>query len=100
MKNYEHISQMENILTQQIQQLNALNHLLDTIDAHKDAYDTLMQYYYSHQRTQDLEDDENHLIPEDLQRGVLSEDGIDDFLFERRNTIMRMLEIAVAMMKQ
>lgn len=100
MEKYEHITKMENIMVQQEETLKDMNQLLDEIDAHREEYRSLIAYYYSEQRSQDCEDDSNHLIPEDMNRGVLSEDGIFDLVGDYRDTAFRMLEIAVQMLKE
>lgn len=99
MKKYEHITEMETILDEHQQKLEELNGLLDFFEKHQEEYEKLIAYYYSEQRTQDLEDDENHLIPDDLKRGVLSEDGIYNFLLDHYDTGIRMMEIALKIIK-
>lgn len=100
MEKYAHITKMENIMAQQNKQLKELNQILDALDAHREKYKALLTYYYSEQRSQDLNDDSNHLIPETMHRGVLSEDEIFDLMGEYRDTAIRMLEIAVRMLKE
>lgn len=100
MEKYAHITKMENIMVQQNQQLKEMNQLLDTFDAQHEEYRELLTYYYSEQRRQDLDDDSNHLIPESIHRGVLSEDEIYELIGEYRDTAIRMLEIAVRMIKE
>lgn len=100
MNQYAHITKMENIMVEHTKSLKALNQLLDTLVAQQEAYRELMGYYYSEQRAQDLKDDENHLIPEELHRGVLSEDEIYELMGEYRDTAIRMLEIGVQMVKE
>lgn len=100
MEKYAHITKMEQIMVQQNEALKEINQLLDTLDAQLEAYKQLLTYYYSEQRAQDLKDDSNHLIPKSLHRGVLSEDEIFDLIGEYRDTAIRMLEIAVQMIKE
>ncbi|MBQ6654141.1 MAG: DUF4298 domain-containing protein [Erysipelotrichaceae bacterium] len=45
---------------------------------------SLKEYYESSLWKQDYEDDENGLLPRDLKRGVLSEDGLFDLLDDYR----------------
>lgn len=99
MENYSHITNMENILVQQTKTLTQLNAFLDCLEAQRKDYTKLVSYYYSEQRAQDLEDDSRHLIPQTLHRGVLSEDEIFDLMGEYRNSALRMMEIALHMMK-
>lgn len=100
MEKYEHITKMETIMVQQYKLLKELNQILSTIELNNDKYKKLINYYYSEQRIQDLDADANHLIPETMHRGVLSEDEIDDLIYDRRNTAIRMIEIAVQMIKE
>lgn len=99
MGKYEHITEMENIQDKHQQKLDELNSLLDFFETHEEEYQKLIDYYYSEQRTQDLEDDENHLIPEDLKRGVLSEDGTYNFMMDHYDTGVRMMEVALKIIK-
>ena len=97
---YEHITRMENILNRQKQELQQLEQCLDFWNANREDFQTLFEYYYSDQRNQDLEDDRAGLIPDDLARGVLSEDDIFDFLGDYRETTLRMIETALHMLRQ
>lgn len=99
MQTYEHITKMENILNTHTAQLQALNTLLDFVQQHRAEYNELIEYYYSDQRNQDLQDDDNHLIPQDLARGVLSEDAIFDLMGDYRDTALRLLETATDILK-
>lgn len=94
MENYAHITKMEHILDTHTEKLQALNALLDFIDTHYTEYQALLTYYYSEQRNRDLDDEENGLIPQDLKRGVLSEDAIFDLIGDYYDVGLRMLEVA------
>ena len=48
----------------------------------KEAIDILSEYYNSNNWKQDFTDDESGLLPKDLKRGVLSEDGIWNLLVD------------------
>lgn len=97
---YEHITHMENILNQQKETLSNLEQQLNFVDEHRSDYRALLDYYYSEQRQQDLQDDEAGRIPSDLRRGVLSEDEIYDLLGDYRDTALRMMEIALHMLRE
>lgn len=94
MENYEHITEMENILNTHTEKIQELNALLDFIDTHAEEYQALIAYYYSEQRSRDLEDEENGRIPKTLSRGVLSEDAIFDLIGDYYDVGLRMLEVA------
>lgn len=99
MEKYVHIEKMETIRVQHQEMLEKANALLDEIDGHHGEYQSLIEYYYSDQRAKDLEDDAQNLIPQTLKRGVLSEDEIFELMGDYRDTAIRMLEIAVRMLK-
>ncbi len=99
MKKYEHISKMESILNDHSRMLEQLNDLLGRLEGQQQERQELIAYYYSDQRRQDLEDDNQGLIPETLNRGVLSEDGIYDLMSEDYETGIRMMELALKFIK-
>ena len=99
MKPYQHITQMEEILNSQTEKLAQLNELLEYFNQNAEQYQALVDYYYSDQREQDLADDAAHHIPEDLNRGVLSEDGIWNLMEDHYGTAVHMMEIGLAMIK-
>ena len=57
---------------------------LDTYEKVQGAIDILSEYYGSDEWKQDYADDEAGLLPKDLKRGVLSEDGIWNLLADWR----------------
>ena len=57
---------------------------LDKYDKIQEAIATLSDYYSSNEWKQDYADDEAGLLPKDLKRGVLSEDGIWNLLSDWR----------------
>jgi hypothetical protein len=78
--------------------LHKANHTLNTLEASifdlqhmQDDIQKLSDYYGSKQWRKDLESDEQGLFPDDLKRGVLSEDGIYNML-ERNKEVMEMLK--------
>ena len=99
MAGYEHITKMEEIMDTEAEKLAQLNALLDYFTQNADRYQSLVNYYYSDQRSQDLEDDAAGRIPQTLKRGVLSEDGIWNLMGEHYDTAMQMMETGLAMLK-
>lgn len=99
MEKYAHIQKMEAIRVAHADMLQKLEEDLDTLAAHQKDYAALMEYYYSDQRNQDLQDEENDLIPKTMRRGVLSEDEIFDLMGDYRDIALRMAEIAIQMLK-
>ena len=71
-----------------------LNEALDAFDDVLDDLGLFSDYYGSPEWFDDHDADERGDLPEDLKRGVLSEDAPYDALIELRSTALRMLEIA------
>lgn len=98
-KKYEHITKMENIMVRQEEAVRKLEEILKEIDSCQKDYEKLNEYYYSEQRFQDIEDEENHLLPEDLKRGVLSEDEVYNLFLDTREAALHMMEAAVKILR-
>ena len=96
---YKHIEKMEDIMVKQENLLKQLEEVVDAFENNQQDYKELMEYYYSDQRFLDLEADENNLIPEELDRGVLSEDGIYNLSLDTQNMAIHMMEVAVKVLK-
>ena len=62
---------------------------LDTYEKAQKAIAVLSEYYGSKDWKQDYADDEAGLLPKDLKRGVLSEDGIWNLLSDWQETKTR-----------
>ena len=89
--------------------LERLNRFYDALTAALDGYDLaradfreLAAYYEGADWRQDFEDDEAGLLPspDELPRGVLSEDGIYDLLELERDLLSRMAECAGERMEE
>lgn len=99
MDKYKHIIEMENIRVSQEKTLKKLDEVLKELeDKHKD-YQALVKYYYSDKRYEDIEDDQKGLIPDDIRRGVLSEDEIYDLMMRFQENSISMIEIALKFLK-
>ena len=62
---------------------------LETYEKAQEAIAVFSEYYGSKEWKQDYVDDEAGLLPKDLKRGVLSEDGIWNLLSNWRETKTR-----------
>ena len=71
---------MERRLNRALAAVKRLSSALDKWEDAQEAITELDKYYTSGVWRQDFEDDEAGLLPADLKRGVLSEDGIWDLL--------------------
>ena len=74
------IRQMERRLNAASAAVKRLESALDKWEAAQEAIAALDEYYGSDLWQQDFADDEAGLLPADLKRGVLSEDGIWNLL--------------------
>ena len=89
----------------QAQRVQRMEAILDDIQAAERSMETALEqfeklppavrkldaYYTTHWR-EDFEADEAGLLPQDLKRGVLSEDAVWDALGDYRALILRMLD--------
>lgn len=64
--------------------MNQLAEALEKYEGEIDNMDALSAYYDSEDWLKDFADDEAGLIPEDIDRGALSEDGIYNLLSDRK----------------
>ncbi len=76
----ERISMMEDRYDEVIRVLAALEEAVDEYKNYKSELDALKDYMDSGQWKEDFEADEAGLIPADVKRGVLSEDGLYNLL--------------------
>ena len=79
-KQLARIRQMERRFRAVTAAMKRLNAALDKWEAVQDDIAALSGYYGSQEWRKDFEDDEAGLLPEDLKRGVLSEDGLWNLL--------------------
>ena len=80
----ERIRQMELRMERAAKAVMELSAALDNYEAVQEDIAALEQYYGSEEWKQDFADDEAGLLPVDLKRGVLSEDGIWNLLEDVR----------------
>ena len=84
MSQVERIKTMEQYLNRASQAVMQLSTAIDDYAEVQDALRELRDYYGSDEWKQDFYDDEMSLLPPDLKRGVLSEDGIWNLLEDVR----------------
>ena len=78
------IADMERRLTRASAALKRLSSALDKYEEAQEDFAALSDYYGSDLWNQDFDDDEAGRLPQDLKRGVLSEDGIWNLLEAHR----------------
>ena len=86
----QRIRKMERHLVRAASALKRLSSALDKYEEAKADIAALARYYGSDDWKQDFAADEAGLLPKDLKRGVLSEDGIWNLLEEHRELQERM----------
>jgi len=82
MNQTERIEYMENILNEGSAAVSALRQALENYARISDKLSQLFDYYGSETWFSDLESDAAGLLPDDLRRGVLSEDAVYDLIGE------------------
>ena len=85
MNQLERIQQMEQLLDFVIEARKEQNADKEKSARIQEATRILAEYYASDEWKQDFTDDEAGLLPKDLKRGVLSEDGIWNVLSSEEN---------------
>lgn len=83
----QHIFEMESILEKATQMMDELEEKIEEFEAFQSEIRKLEAYYTSPQWKADFEADEAGQYPDQLKRGVLSEDGIWNLL-ERNNELV------------
>ena len=91
----ERIRKMERRLNRALSAMKRLELALEKYEAAQDDIAALDEYYGSDLWKQDLADDESGRLPNDLKRGVLSEDGIWNLLTDCKELKERMRELGV-----
>ena len=93
MEQIERIKTMEQHLDRASQAVIRLSAALDDYAEAQASIRELQTYFGSDDWKQDFADDEQGLLPKDLKRGVLSEDGIWNVLTDSRDLNARMKEL-------
>ena len=88
------IQEMERRLEEATAAVGLMEEALERYMAAQEAVERLASYLDSEEWQRDFADDEKGLLPQDLKRGVLSEDGIWNLLDNNRDLASRMQEIA------
>lgn len=90
MEQFNRIRQMEAIMDHAETVLDQLRQALDNYQQLTDELAQLEDYYGSDLWRKDFDDDTAGKFPEDLKRGVLSEDGIWNLLSDRSELLDHM----------
>lgn len=100
MEQIARITKMEQCLDQLSEAVQELSVALDKYAEAQNAARTLSDYLGSGEWREDYEADEAGLLPKDLKRGVLSEDGLWNVLGDCHELDIRMLETVSNHLKQ
>ncbi len=90
MKQIDRIETMEQYLNESEKAVRELSEALERYEAIHPHFKKLSDYYGSTLWMKDYEDDEAGKLPEDLKRGVLSEDAVYNLLTDHHELILRM----------
>ena len=94
MKQRERIEEMEKHFERASEVVARLSSSLEEFAQLQESVDALESYYGSKEWKKDFRDDEKGLLPTDLKRGVLSEDGIWNLLEEVQELKERMQSLS------
>lgn len=93
MDQIERITRMENILNEARTAVSGLEEALDRYGAVREGLAELEAYYSGGEWMKDFEDDSAGKLPQDLRRGVLSEDAVYSLLGDRDFLLKRIKEL-------
>lgn len=96
----ERIKKMESYLDESGTAIAELAGALDKYESIQNKYYKLEDYYGSSKWMDDFEADEEGKLPEDLKRGVLSEDAVYDLLTDHRKLMARMQRVVLRSMEE
>ena len=94
MEQLTRIREMERRLEEATAAVRQMEEALERYEAVLEDVTALEAYLGSEEWRQDLADDEKGLLPQDLKRGVLSEDGIWNLLEDNRDVAIMMQTLA------
>ena len=99
MEQIERIQYFESLLDRVRPVLTNLEGALDAFDDIQTDVQELSAYYEGKSWREDFEADEAGLLPADLKRGVLSEDGVYDILSDHYALTVRLLDTVSSILK-
>lgn len=94
------IREMEQRLDEALEAVQQLDKALSRYEAIQNHFSILATYLGSDEWRQDLSDDERGLLPSDLKRGVLSEDGIWNLLTDNTLLAQRMQALSNRLLQE
>ena len=100
MNRIERIQAMEALLNEASDAVVVMANALEDYAGIQEKIRRLSNYYGSDDWYGDMAADQKGKLPDDLARGVLSEDLIYDMIVGNRDNALRMLEIATEIMRK
>ena len=100
MDRVKNIEKMEKIMNDHEALLEEVNKVLDKLETHQKDYAKFSAYYSSEEWVEDFEALNNGELPEDLEAGILSEDGAYDVIGGQFQTAVRLIELANMMLQE
>ena len=86
------VNMMEDIFQRQLDVIDALRKLLAEVEASQPEFEELLAYYQSQSYMEDLAlEEKGHFMG--MTRGVLSEDGVYNLLFDRGEVAEKLREV-------
>lgn len=79
--------------------LEKINNVLDELEANREDFDKLVEYYYSEQFQKDYDDSNQGKIDSDINQGILTEDAIYDLMGDDYYLALRFLDLANKMIQ-
>lgn len=92
----KNITEMENILNETDSLISEMEILIQKWKKNQSDFALLMNYYGSENWYKDRENDDEGIIPQDLPRGVLSEDAVHNTFGNRREISIQLIKTGVA----
>ena len=99
MSQVKRIEEMEARLDRALNALKDMEQAMDLYEAALEDISELELYYVGDEWREDFEADEKNLLPKELKRGVLSEDGIYNMLDDNRGIQVRIAELLAEILK-
>lgn len=93
------VKKMEDILHRQLDLMASLRNQLAEVEASQADFEALLAYYQSQTYMEDLSLEENGYF-EGMLRGVLSEDGVYNLLFDRGEVAEKLREVGELLKKE
>ncbi len=93
METIERVRHYEKILDDALEAVGNLSDALDAYTKIRGQLKELKEYYFEKEWMEDRRAEEEGRVPQDMKRGVLSEDAVYDLVTDERELMERMKEL-------